>query len=223
MKNAVIGRLGKIKRSSVSEEIILLSPEDERVKSIEENTDNLFIPIDLAGDFIGKKNVKVYFDLELYPFFQSMKDVITTDGKSKGVLRLRRTLSGHDRESVMVGDLFVLSSVAGEAEEIKVLSTDRGTIPYHVILTIRFSGGKMAHLEYTFGEGAERIEFEWSGIQTIAEFDSDEMNPITPIGITSLPLVYYAEDILEKSYTADVAFHEQLERYKTVVKGGGSE
>jgi hypothetical protein len=222
MKNAVIGRLGKIKRS-VSEEIMLLSREDKRVKSIGENADNLFIPIDLAEDFIGETNVNVYFDLELYPFFQRMKDVITADGKSQGVLRLRRILSKHDHEAVMYGDLFVLSSIAGKVEEIKVLSTDRGTVPYHVIITTRFSRGKMAHLEYTFDEGAERIEFEWSGIQTIAEFDSDEMTPIKPTGLTSLPLVYYAEDILEKSHPADGAFHEQLDRYKTLVKGGGGE
>jgi hypothetical protein len=223
MRNAVIGKLDKIDRSSVPDGTVLLSPEEGRVKLAEVKPDHLFIPIDSAGDYIGNRNVNVYFDLELYPFFQGIKDVISADGDSKGVLRLRRTLPKNGSESDVYGDLFVLSAIAGEPEAIHVRSTNREIIPQHIILTIRFSGGKMAHAEYTFGEGEERIEVEWSGIKTIAEFDSEEMTPIKPNGHTLLPLIYRVDDILEKSRRADGAFYEQLETYKTLLRGGGNQ
>jgi hypothetical protein len=223
MRKAVIGTLDKIDRSSVSEGTVLLSREEERVKSAEVRADHLFIPMELAGDYIGKRNVNVYFDLELYPFFQRIKEVISADGDSKGVLRLRRTLAKNGCYSDIYGDLFVMSAIAGEPEAIHVRSTNREMIPHHIILTIRFSSGKMAHAEYTFMEGEERIEFEWSGIKTIAEFDSEEMTPIKPNGHTRLPLVYCVDDILEKSRKADGAFYEQLETYKTLLRGGGNQ
>ncbi|MEL3970878.1 hypothetical protein AAEO50_01185 [Rossellomorea oryzaecorticis] len=221
MRNAVIARLNKIDRSSVSDGTVLLSPEEWRVKSAEVKPDNLFIPLESAGDYIGKGNVNVYFDLELYPFFQRIKEVILADMDSKGVLRLRRTVPKNGSESALYGDLFVLSAIAGEPEDIHVRSTNREIFPYHIIVTIRFSGGKMAHAEYTLGAGEERIEIEWSGIKTIAEFDSEEMTPIKPGGHSLLPLVYGVGDILEKSRSADEAFYEQLDTYKSLLRGGG--
>ncbi|WP_175990169.1 hypothetical protein [Bacillus sp. Marseille-Q1617] len=222
MRNAVIGRMDKMDRSSVSDGTLLLSPEEWRVRSAEVKPDYLFIPLESAGDYIGKKNVNVYFDLELYPFFQRVKEVISADGDAKGVLRLRRTIPKNGSESDLYGDLFALSAIAGEPEQICVRSTNRENIPYHLILMIRFSGGKMAHAEYTFGAGEERIEVEWSGIKTIAEFDSEEMTPIKPHGHTRLPLVYSVDDILEKSHRTDEAFYEKLETYKTLLGGGGN-
>jgi hypothetical protein len=223
MGNVVIARLDKIDSSSVSDDTLLLSPEEWRVRSAEVKPDHLFIPLESAGDYIGNKNMNVYFDLELYPFFQRIKEVISADGDAKGVLRLRRTLPKNGSESDVYGDLFVLSAIAGELEAIHVRSTNREIIPQHIILTIHFSGGKMAHAEYTFGEGEERIEVEWSGIKTIAEFDSEEMTPIKPNGHTRLPLVYCVDYILEKSRRADGAFYEQLETYKTLLRGGGNQ
>jgi hypothetical protein len=218
MKNAVIGIIEKIKGSPVSGETVLLSMNEGKGKAAEE-ADHVFIPVELAEKFKGK-NAKVYFDLELYPFFQRMKEVIAGNGDNRGVLRLRRTLPDSGSDTDICADLFVLSGIAGEVERIHVTATNRGKIPRHIILTLNFAEGKMAHLEYTFGGTDERIELEWSGIRTIAEFDSEEMTPVKPNGSTRLPLQYSVEDILEKSRIADEAFYEKLDSYKTLVRGG---
>ncbi|XXM71520.1 hypothetical protein ACQ0QQ_17760 [Lysinibacillus sphaericus] len=221
MRNMVIGSKEKIKGSSVSGGTVLLSMKEGIGKAAEE-ADRVFVPVELAEEFKGK-NAKVYFELELYPFFQRMKEVITGAGDPRGVLRLRRTLpeSGSDADiSDICGDLFVLSTIAGEPERIHVTATNRGKAPRHVILTLCFEEGKMAHLEYTFGGADERIELEWSGIKRIAEFDSEEMTPVKPDGSIRLPLQYSMEDIMEKSRIADEAFYEKLDTCKTLVKGG---
>ncbi|OIU69717.1 hypothetical protein [Rossellomorea aquimaris] len=220
MRNSVIGRKEKIKSGSVSGRTVLLSMSEGKGKAAEE-ADHVFIPVELAEEYKGK-NAKVYFDLELYPFFQRMKEVIGGNGDHRGVLRLRRTLPESGGDTDICGDLFVLSGIAGEAGRIHVTAANRGKIPRHVILTLSFAEGKMAHLEYTFGGTDERIELEWSGIRTIAEFDSEEMTPVKSNGSTRLPLQYSVEDILEKSRIADEAFYEKLDTYKTLVKGGGA-
>ncbi len=220
MRNSVIGRKEKIKSGSVSGRTVLLSMNESKGKAAEE-ADQVFIPVELAEEYKGE-NAKVYFDLELYPFFQRMKEVFAGNGDPRGVLRLRRTLPETGSDTDICADLFVLSAVAGEPERIHITATNRGKVPRHVILTLSFAEGKMAHLEYTFGGTDERIELEWSGIRTIAEFDSEEMTPVTPNGSTRLPLQYSVEDILEKSRIADEAFYEKLDTYKTLVKGGGA-
>jgi hypothetical protein len=222
MSKTVIGRLEKIDPSSVSGDTMLLSLNDVSLKPPAGGEgDHLFIPVDLAEDYKGKRNVKVYFDLELYPFFQKIKEVITADENPKGVLRMRRTSPESGSEAVIRGDLYALAAIAGEQETIDVRSTNQEAVPLHTILTIRFAGGKMAHLEYTFGAAEERIELEWSGIKTIAEFDSEEMAPVKPGVHSRLPLLYGVGDILEKSHSADESFYEQLEIYKTLLRGGG--
>lgn len=220
MRNMVIARKEKIKSSSVSGGTVLLSMKEGKGKTAVE-ADHVFIPVELVEEYKGK-HAKVYFDLELYPFFQRMKEVFAGNGDPRGVLRLRRTLPETGSDTDICADLFVLSAVAGEPERIHITATNRRKVPRHVILTLSFAEGKMAHLEYTFGGTDERIELEWSGIKRIAEFDSEEMTPVKPSGSTSLLLQYSVEDILEKSRIADEAFYEKLETCKKLVKGGGA-
>jgi hypothetical protein len=220
MRNMVIARKEKIKSSSVSGGTVLLSMKEGKGKTAEE-ADHVFIPVELAEEYKGK-HAKVYFDLELYPFFQRMKEVFAGNGDPRGVLRLRRILPKSGSDADICGDLFVLSAIAGEPGRIHVTATNCSEATRHLILTVDFGKGKMAHLEYTFGGRDERIELEWSGIKRIAEFDSEEMTPVKPNGSTRLPLQYSLEDILEKSRIADEAFYEKLDTYKTLVKGGGA-
>ncbi|MFK4997049.1 hypothetical protein ACI2OX_04095 [Bacillus sp. N9] len=89
-----------------------------------------------------------------------------------------------------------------------------------MIVTVQFHDRAMAHLEYTFSVG-ERIEFEWSGINKIIEFDSEEMRPIYPKGYTSLPLIYSVDSIIETAHGADKNLLSTLKAYTEIIEGGG--
>ncbi|CAN7193048.1 hypothetical protein [Rossellomorea sp. LjRoot5] len=234
MGNVVIGRLEKIdewttetsftKSSEISpdgnETMFLPIKEFDKGRIGGKNV-RLFVPSELSEGCKGLSDVSVYFDLELYPFFQRIKEEMKSDEKPRGVLRMRRKILEEECDSVMIGDLFVLSALVGEPSEVMVKRSRGEVRPSHVILTVDFGGGTMGHLEYTFASEGERIEFEWSGIKRIVEFDSDEMTPLRPDGLTTLPLSYSMDAILSGAHPADEDLLQSLNKYRSLLNGGG--
>lgn len=234
MGNVVIGRLDKIdewttdapitKSSEIKpdgNETVFLSSQDFDKRRFGGKDVRLFVPSELADDCKDLSDVSVYFDLELYPFFQKIKEGMKSEEKPRGVLRMRRKVLEEEGDSVMIGDLFVLSALVGEPAEAMVKRTRGEVRPSHVILTVDFGGGTMGHLEYTFASEREQIEFEWSGIKRIIEFDSDEMTPLTPDGLTTLPLSYSVDAILSGAHSADDGLLQSLNKYRSLLSGGG--
>lgn len=176
---------------------------------------NLFIPSTLLEQTY--EGVQVYFELEQYPFFQKAKEMITDP---KGVLRFRRKVRNEKSNGLPASDLFVLTSILGEPEDVQLKGTKQEVKPYHLIITVNFGSGTMAHLEYTFSDEDERIEFDWSGIQNIIEFDSKEMNPIDPKGYSRLPLLYSTDSILSAAHKADQNLIKRLIKYCGLLNGG---
>lgn len=161
----------------------------------------------------------VYFDLENYPFYQKVKGLIDKEEKPKGVFRFRRMVKQYENNSLLTGDLYVLSSLLGEPQRIQVKQTDQTVILVHTIILMDFGGGTMAHIEYTV-TNQERIELEWSGIKTILEFDSDQMRPIQQGSKASLPLAYSVDAILATAQKVDQVLVNRLNYFSNLFNGG---
>lgn len=176
----------------------------------------------LKAEHAEADQVKVYFDLENYPFYQRAKQVIEQEEERKGVFRYRRTVSRKENLISLAEDLIVLTNLFGQAEKISIKQTDQEIIPAHTIITINFGGGTMAHIEYTVSDH-ERIELEWSGVKNIIEFDSHEMSPIQPLKHTKLPLLYTVDSVIENAHVADKELLALFTHYVSYVNGGGGE
>lgn len=177
---------------------------------------NVFIPSSSKLEN-ASVSVNVYFELEQYPFFHKVKEKIKGP---KGVLRFRRETRNEGSERLLASDLLVFSSLLGEPESVQVKRTKQEVNPYHIIVTVNFGGGTMAHLEYTFSSEIERIELEWSGIKNIIEFDSKEMNPIDPNSNTNPTLTFSVDSIFATAHKADQEFIETFEKYSQLISGG---
>ncbi|WP_217586535.1 hypothetical protein [Lentibacillus saliphilus] len=174
--------------------------------------------LDLEKLTIGQR---VYFDLEVYPFFQKIKDVMMTDNDRKGVCRLRRVIPDGIHHSWITTDLYVLSQVLGTPESVWIKRTDRDLDPYHVIATVNFGGGTMAHLDYTFSQKADKhLALEWSGMHTIVEFDSSATNPVYPAVSSIRPLAYSVDQLLDCAHEVDAAMLKTLTALHTDITGG---
>lgn len=196
----------------------ILEPTVDNIKAAKMGDSDLFVPVTaVSTDDIGR--VKVYFDLENYPFYQVAKEIIAKDKKPKGVFRFRRTANQGETDAVFSGDLFVLTSLLGETESIQIKRTNRNVFPSHTIVMIDFGGGTMAHLEYTISDH-ERIELEWSGEKQIIEFDSDEMRGIQPGNLTKLPLIHSVDAVLDNAHEVDEELMEKLSYFKKLLSGG---
>ncbi len=196
---------------------VIVSADNKKIDQLP-GTPTVYIPYEsLPENYRGKDNVHVYFDLELYPFFEKVKEVFLS--KNKGVFRFRRHVGQHQTESIIIEDMFVMTSLLGKPEDVEVIHSKKEVNPQHTIVTILFKQGTMAHMEYTFS-GQERLELEWSGMKRIIEFDSEEMTPITPKHHTSLPLTYSVDAILFGSHQLDAALAAQLEFLKELINGG---
>ncbi|WHX26246.1 hypothetical protein QNH47_19275 [Virgibacillus halodenitrificans] len=170
--------------------------------------------------FINKlqtDRLNLYFDLENYPFFQQAKEMIKNN--TKGVFRLRRLVDEKENELLIVSDLYVLCSVFGEPEDIYVKHTKKDVTPNHVIITVNYGAGTMAHLDYTF-TSEEFIELEWSGVQKIIEFNSKDTNPFETKAYTSMSLAYNLDSIIHRSYEVNKDLVEKLEQIKRAINGG---
>ena len=178
--------------------------------------ENVYVPATLL-DSVQGKSVKVYHELELYPFFQAAKEIILKDGAPKGVFRLRRVIDGEKSNSIIASDLCVLSSVFGEPERIVIKHSRAGLEPQHVIAMLSFGGGTMAHVDYTFAM-EEYVELEWSGVGQIIEFNSEEMNPVEPVESVPVTLQYDVDSILRSSKDLE-SVREELHRFQQLVGG----
>lgn len=197
----------------------VLAVSEERMKAEGISGNEVYIPFTELDDDQQRLGSHVYFDLECYPFYQKVKELIGKEDKPKGVLRYRRMVNQYDNKTVLTGDLYVLSSLLGAPLDIQVKQTDQTVIPAHTIILMDFGGGTMAHVEYTVTE-RERIELEWSGIKTIIEFDSEQMRQIQQVTKTSLPLDYSVDAILASGQKIDQELVNRLNYFSNLITGG---
>lgn len=207
--------------TAIEGESYVLKYTDDHVQSVKNMDHQTYLPAAALTTDDHNQGIKVYFDLENYPFYQKAQEIIQREDKPKGVLRFRRTLKQAVNKSIIAEDLYVLSSLLGELEDIQVNRSNRTVLPTHMIVMINFGGGTMAHLEYTFTQtDQERIEFEWSGVKNIIEFDSEALKPIQPDHHRNLALIYPVDSILNTAHQVDQALMDQLDYFKKLINGG---
>lgn len=179
-------------------------------------TNHVYIP---ATELLSSNvftNGYVYFDLETYPFFQKVKEQIDKSDKRKGVFRFRRITTKENSLSVLVCDLYVLSSLFGKLNNIRVKHSKKELNPAHTIVLVNFECGVMAHIECTT-INRERIELEWSGIKHIIEFDSDEMRPVLPCEYSNLPLAFTVDAVKQCAHKVEKSLIEQLKDFQQLL------
>lgn len=198
----------------------VLPATDQNVEQLRGGDHQLYIPSTLLKeDHQLLTGEKVYFDLENYPFYQAAKQLVQQKDKPKGVFRFRRMVKPGESESLFAGDLYVITSLLGEPEDVQVKRTNQSITPAHTILMINFGGGTMAHVEYTVSD-QEKVELEWSGNKQIIEFNSNELKPVQPGSKTRLPLMYTVDAILENAHTVDQALVERLNNFRKLLSRG---
>ena len=201
--------------------IYVLEDKDEHVQAVINAEHEVYLPAGTLTAAYQCPNVKVYFDLENYTFYQKAKELIQKEKKPQGVLRFKRTTNQALNESLMTEDLYVLSKLLGEPIDVQVRQTNPSVLPVHVIIMINFGGGTMAHLEYTFTQtDEEHIEFEWSGVKNIIDFDSDALKPIQPDHSRNLALVHSVDSILQTAHELNKERMDQLDHFKRLINGG---
>lgn len=232
MMNVIFTRLDQIDWDSTHAQVTVLDHVDQ-LSQHEEGTfllepesltptsnQQVFIPLhELPKDAQEQSSLFTYVDLESYPFFQQAKKVIESEKQREGVFRFRRTVKESTGLDLLAGDLYVLADLFGEPESISVKKTDSAKLPAHVIVLVNFGEGTMAHIEYTVTDH-ERIELEWSGMEHIIEFDSDEMSPFQPADYTSLPLMYSVDSIMQTARKVDEDLIKQIKSLNDTINGG---
>ena len=199
----------------------ILLVDEAQITNLPSEKENLYLPVRRLNESAEGMKGFVYFDLALYPFFQEARKIILNSEQLQGVFRLRRTFAHDVNEEQIAGDLFVLEKIFGDAKQIHVKHSRKEKKPYHVIVTVNYGNGTMAHLDYTFND-TFRIEVEWSGIGKIIEFNSSESSPIIPAKSTGVPLAYRVEAIIEHAEAIDTQLVENLSKYKVALKGVGN-
>lgn len=221
-KVIVLNSIDQLKKGSADEtQTFVLSAKDQNTDVILKENHNIIISsTSLKVGYQDMEGLWVYFDLENYPFFKRIKELVTKEQHQKGVFRFKRIMNQDQNKSIIASDLYVLSSLFGEPQNIVVKhSNHQESLPHHTILMTNFSGGTMAHLEYTFSKH-EHIELDWSGIKKIIEFNSKEMSPIKPDSLTSLPLSYTVDSILASAHKVDRKLADRLYKIELLVEGG---
>ncbi|GAQ16943.1 hypothetical protein OPHB3_0867 [Oceanobacillus picturae] len=182
--------------------------------------DVIYIPSRLLSEVKHRHNVFVYFELECFPFFQKAKELIGTNSKPKGVLRYRRITKKDHNEALLIEDVVSISLVLGKPKHV-FIKRSKQKHPYHVIVTLDFGGGTMAHIEYTLAD-RERIELDWSGIEQIIEFNSEEMNPILIDDTLAdgFSLRMEPEVAIRRSRPANQELFTLLDEYRELLRGG---
>lgn len=219
-KTAVIESVDDL-AGKIVEKTYILDYTDQHVQAVIDTEHEVYLPAQALRTDYKNHNVKVYFDLENYPFYQSAQEMIRNEDNPKGVFRFRRTINQGINQSIVAEDLYVLSSLLGESTDIEVRQTDQSVLPIHMVLMINFGGRTMAHMEYTFVQtGQKRIEFEWSGVKNIIEFDSEALKPIQPDHERNLTLVYSVDSILATAHEVNENLLERLDYFKRLINGG---
>lgn len=216
--------LNTINEQSLTKENVMILPiTNENLKVLDNNKYEVYLPSSyLIGRYENNDNVSVYFDLENYGFYQSVKEIIKKESKPKGILRFRRMVKQGENISSLASDLYVLSHLLGGAVNIQIKQTSQSVTPAHTIVLVNFDDGTMAHVEYTVSD-REQVEIEWSGVENILELDSDEMNTIQSGDQTKLPFLYTVDSILNTAHAVNQKLVDQLKQFESIVDGGGLE
>lgn len=187
----------------------------DKVNKLSIQGHKLYIP---AENRFDSENIDafVYFQLECFSFYQKAKEAISGDDELKGVFRFRRKLDEKPHIKQMTADLIVLSQVFGFIKDIHVKQSKPDVQPLHSIVTVHFEKGCLAHLEYTQSAHCQ-IEFEWSGIGRILEYNSDEMVSLTP---KTEPLTVPYENILKYARKLDEELLNKLHAFEAILLGG---
>lgn len=234
--NIILSDLERLDTHSTIENITILKSLDEIQDSSNENNnyvvdvveypnalarkkENIYLPYSLLMENHKNDQVFVYFELEAFPFFRSFSQIFKNGTDTRGVFRFRHTMKKENFQSFIVGELYVFYSLFGEIKDIHIKNTDSSIAPRHIIIMMKFEGGTMAHIEYTFSE-REKIELEWSGIKNIIEFDSDQMKSVIPNDKTISPLTYSVDAILTSAKVLDEKTFLQLEDFQKLLDGG---
>lgn len=209
-----------VKGINAEDVLVFVESTEDNLSAVDIKTQEVYIPShQLTANQAVSENVYTYFDLENYPFYQAAQKIIKKEAKPKGVFRYRRMVEKDTGDALFASDLYILASLLGEPEDIKVKKTDPNGFPAHIIVLVNFGGGTMAHIEYTISD-QERIEFEWSGIKNIIDFDSVKMTPMEPKNKTALPLSYSVDSIVSLAHKVDQSLLDQLEKYSQLINGG---
>lgn len=215
-----VAYLDSVTEANTDQSLVFVEATDDNLSAISTEKAEVYLPAqELTSEQDISENMSVYFDLENYPFYQAAKKIVDKETKPKGVFRYRRMVKEETGEALFASDLYVLASLLGEPEDIKVKKTDMSVIPAHIIVLVNFGGGTMAHIEYTISH-EERIEFEWSGTKNIIDFDSVRMTPVQPNHFTSLPLTYSVDSIVSTAHALDQSLIDKLNEYKQLISGG---
>lgn len=217
MSTERITSFDEIKENTDENFAFVMEATKDNVQSVTKHTDRVFLPSTSLLTFNPAVDCYVYFDLESYPFFQKFKKLMEKLQQSKGVLRFRRTMLEENQELVL-SDLYVLSSIFGGLESVHIKQSKRQSGSFHMIMMANFGKGIMSHIEYTVAN-EERIELELSGIKSIVEFNSDQMNPIHAESKTHLPLSYSVDDILDSARKVDDNMVKSLHAIRELIEG----
>lgn len=218
-KVCIVELIEQLKKKPDDYTTYVLATSEEQLKALENRDCKVYVPSDQLVTTHRNQGWYVYFDLENYPFYQKVKEIIRKENSPKGVFRFRRTVKSRENPSILVSDLYVLSSLLGEPQDIQVKQTDSLVQPSHTIIMMNFGDGTMAHVEYTVSN-QERIELEWSGIKNIIEFDSKEMNSIRLKDKTSLSLTYSIDTIITTAHKVDEELLDRLNYLNKLINGG---
>lgn len=209
-------------KNSDATEINILNSVKQNLTVLNDANYSVYVPAQLLPLITEPvADTHVYFELESYPFFKSAKEIIKQragDAKPKGVFRYRRKVSEAD-DNILITDLVVIYSLLGNPIDVHVTRSNQDVYPAHTIILLNFGDGTLAHVEYTVAD-EERIELEWSGIKSIIEFDSNEMNPFEPINKTKLPLMYSVDSILKDAKPFNQKIVNQFTDIKKLLNGG---
>lgn len=189
------------------------------VKGVINKNGNVYLPYSLYNENYLNSRTYIYFELEVLPFFRSFTEIIKKEVNPRGVFRYRRTIQGESILSMIVGDLYVITSLLGEPKDIHLKQSRLSLMPRHIIIMIDFGLGTMAHIEYTTGN-QEKIELEWSGIKHIIEFDSDQMKPVHPNDRTLLPLTYSVDALVSSAKVIDEKIITRLDYFQKLMDEG---
>ncbi|NAP00165.1 hypothetical protein FRY77_29730 [Halomonas sp. MG34] len=195
-------------------------PVSQTLRNIQKE-DIICVPSRLLSEVKHRHNVFVYFELECFPFFHKAKELIGEISKPKGVLRYRRITKRDHNEALLLEDVVSISLLLGDPKRV-FFKRSKQKYPYHVIVTLDFGGGTMAHIEYTLSD-REHIELDCSGIEQIIEFNSEEMNPVLIDGTLSdgISLKMEPEVVIRRSRPANQKLFTLLYQYRDLLRGGG--
>lgn len=214
--NCLVDAPNQLKKGSTT--TYVLAQTNEHLASDTIRNASLYLPYSaLTIDHLAFGQ-RLYFDLENYPFYQRVVELIGEHGM-KGILRYRRTLNSIEDTPLFIGDLYILTSLLGKPVDIQVKQTKGSQASMHTICLIHFGNGRLAHIECTLSK-QERIEFEWSGVNKIIEFDSHHMEPIHPSQNASLSMTYSLDSILRNAHEVTEELIGDLDYIKDLLDGG---